>query len=134
MEQTFDPVWLVLGAIASGAITVLKKLAPPFRRWFDQKLNDEERQSLMLWIGIATVVAVCAYRLWGTPLPTDPRELLMLLVTCASGVVQTLTGQAGWFAATKKIGGGDKPAQLPAAAVVTMLPTSPKPLEDGARG
>lgn len=102
MDNTLDPIWLVLGGIASVAITALKRLLPAFGRWFDA-LGDEDKQALMLWIGIALVLAVTVARLWGTPLPTDPGALAQLFVSTVAAVLQQLAGQASVFSATRHV-------------------------------
>jgi undecaprenyl pyrophosphate phosphatase UppP len=110
MTFDLDPVWIVLGGIASVVITALKRLIPIFGKWFDTKLSDEGRQALMLWIGIAVVAVVCLFRLWGTPMPKDPREFIALLWSCAMGVVQLLVGQSGVFRSTNKLFGNQQAA------------------------
>jgi phage-related minor tail protein len=107
MDNTLDPLWIVLGGIASIVVTALKRLLPAFGRWFDA-LSEEDKQSLMLWIGIAVVAAVTVARLWGTSLPTDPAALVQLLISAVAGVLQQWAGQAGVFGATKHIFSSEK--------------------------
>ena len=103
MDNTLDLLFVALGGISSFVVRWLRPLFPAFGDWFDA-LNDRSKQALMLWIGIAVVLAVTVARLWGQPLPTDAGALGALIFQTVTGVIQMLVGQVGTFKATNRIG------------------------------